>query len=308
MEGALRQRRAELHLVVENVADPHNAQTVCRTAEAIGVQHVHVIESVCQFQLPSAAAHATARGALGRSDDGEAAGRWLSIHKHASAEDCLADLERRGVKVFVSDCPTINDDDAADDADDAIGDSADGAAAATPTLQQRLAARRAAAAAGTASSSSSSSSSSSGRAARVDTIPSRDGEAATHEGMGFVVRSDRSSGAAVPIAELDFGACVGDGGGSGAALVFGNERRGVSSVMLDHADGAFYLPMSGFTQSFNVGVALGMSLGAAVASGHFPPGTLHEDEQAELLGRWLLRDIKAARGLLAQAGLEFEDF
>ena len=32
------------------------------------------------------------------------------------------------------------------------------------------------------------------------------------------------------------------------------------------------------------------------------------DEQAELLGRWLMRDIKAARGLLLQAGLEFEDF
>ena len=51
-----------------------------------------------------------------------------------------------------------------------------------------------------------------------------------------------------------------------------------------------------------------MSLGAAVATGRFPEGTLHEDEQAELLGRWLLRDIKAARGLLAQAGLSFEDF
>ena len=39
----------------------------------------------------------------------------------------------------------------------------------------------------------------------------------------------------------------------GAALVFGNERRGVSQVLSEAADGAFYLPMSGFTQSFNVG-------------------------------------------------------
>ena len=74
MERALQQRRATLHVVVENIADPHNAQTVCRTAEAIGVQHLHVIESVCHFQLPGASAHATARGALGRSDSGEAAG------------------------------------------------------------------------------------------------------------------------------------------------------------------------------------------------------------------------------------------
>ena len=33
-----------------------------------------------------------------------------------------------------------------------------------------------------------------------------------------------------------------------------------------------------------------------------------EDERAEVLGRWLLRDLKAASSLLLQAGLEFEDF
>ena len=66
--------------------------------------------------------------------------------------------------------------------------------------------------------------------------------------------------------------------------------------------------MSGFTQSFNVGVALGMSLMAAVSTGRFPTGTLSEDARAELLGRWLLRDIKASRGLLAQAGIGFDDF
>ena len=50
------------------------------------------------------------------------------------------------------------------------------------------------------------------------------------------------------------------------------------------------------------------SLMAAVSTGRFPTGTLSEDARAELLGRWLLRDIKASRGLLAQAGIGFDDF
>ena len=37
-------------------------------------------------------------------------------------------------------------------------------------------------------------------------------------------------------------------------------------------------------------------------------GSMTEDERAEVLGRWLLRDLKAASSLLLQAGLEFEDF
>lgn len=248
----------------KNVADPYNAQSVCRTAETIGVQHLHVIESVVPFQLPAGAARATARGALGRDDASEAAGRWISVHKHPSAEACVAALRERGVRIFVSDCPTADDDEAEGGEGDARG----------PT-------------------------------AKAEHVPSRDNRPA-HEGLGFVV-ANRAAGRTVPVDELDWASCFNDEH-SGAALVFGNERRGVSSVLVESADGAFYLPMSGFTQSFNVGVALGMSLMAAVSTGLFAPGTLTEDEQAELLGRWLLRDIKAARGLLAQAGLEFDDF
>ena len=96
--------------------------------------------------------------------------------------------------------------------------------------------------------------------------------------------------------------------GGGVALAFGNERRGCSRALVAAGDGTFFLPMSGFTQSFNIGVAVAMSLAAAIDSGAFPMGTLSEDERAELLGRWLIRDMKAAPSLLLQVGLEFEDF
>ena len=270
MQRALVQRRSGLHLVVENIGDPHNAQTVCRTAEGLGIQHLHVIESVTPFQLPAAAALATSRSPLGRDDNGEGAGRWLSIHRHASAEAAVAALRERRLRLLVSDCPT---------------DEESGAAAGGGGVEAD-----------------------SGEAGGGEGGESEGGSGygGAHEGMSWVVAS-RSAGRAVRIDKLAFSDCFSQGG-RGAALIFGNERRGVSRVLSEAADEAFYLPMGGFTQSFNVGVAAGMSLSAAVATGCFPTGTLCEDEQAECLGRWLLRDIKAARGLLAQAGLEFDDF
>jgi tRNA (guanosine-2'-O-)-methyltransferase len=106
----------------------------------------------------------------------------------------------------------------------------------------------------------------------------------------------------VPIDNLDFRAK------RGTALVFGNERRGVSRAFIEFADAPFYIPMAGLTQSFNISVAVAMSLYAAIASGQFPEGSLTEEDRYELLGRWLLRDVKAARPLLLkEAGLEFAD-
>lgn len=111
----------------------------------------------------------------------------------------------------------------------------------------------------------------------------------------------------VPTEQIDFGAGLRDGH-RGIALVFGNERRGVSQLLLEASDALFYLPMSGLTQSFNIGVALGMSLHAAIRSGAFPASGLPEDECIELMGRWLLRDVKGARTHLFHAGIEFADF
>ena len=231
--------------MVENVADPFNSQSLLRTAEGLGVQHVHVVEAVCEFQLPAAEAFAASRGPY-NPQAGEGAARWVSIHKYRSSDAALAALQARGLRVFVSDCPTATDDEGEQQ---------------PPQLA----------------------------------------------GMGWQTAKLGNGPIAQPIDELDFGACTADGG-RGAALVFGNERRGCSRVFTEGADASFYLPMSGFTQSFNIGVALAMSLGAAVDSGAFPSGTLTEDERAELLGRWLMRDMKAARSLLLQAGLDFVDF
>ena len=44
------------------------------------------------------------------------------------------------------------------------------------------------------------------------------------------------------------------------ALVFGNERLGVSAEMLAVCDGAFYIPLHGLTESLNVSVAAAISM------------------------------------------------
>ena len=120
-------------------------------------------------------------------------------------------------------------------------------------------------------------------------------------GLGWETQKARDFSAA-PIDQIHFEP------GEGVALVLGNERRGVSRALVERSDGAFYLPMCGLTQSFNISVAAAVSLFAVLSSGAFPEGSLSEEEQVELLGKWLLRDVKAAKPLLRKAGIEFEDF
>lgn len=48
------------------------------------------------------------------------------------------------------------------------------------------------------------------------------------------------------------------------ALVFGNERYGVSQEVLDGVDGVYWIPMRGFSQSFNISVAAAITLSHAV--------------------------------------------
>lgn len=79
------------------------------------------------------------------------------------------------------------------------------------------------------------------------------------------------------------------------ALVFGNERKGVSQDVLDGADGVFWLPMRGFTQSLNISAAASACISRAVAwrMEHLGPGgDLTEQEASDLRGRFALLSVK----------------
>lgn len=97
------------------------------------------------------------------------------------------------------------------------------------------------------------------------------------------------------VTDLAAGAAVGPGGllpalaGAPLAIVFGNEGHGISDRARALADGAFLLPMAGFTQSLNLSVSVAMTLqalrGAAVAAD--APGDLPAAEQALCYDRWV---------------------
>lgn len=78
--------------------------------------------------------------------------------------------------------------------------------------------------------------------------------------------------AATPLDDVDFTRPT--------ALVFGNERDGVSRAVLDASDARVILPMGGFAQSFNISVAAALMLYHAKLRGTGPD---LDEAQRELL-------------------------
>ncbi|GMU63680.1 MAG: tRNA (guanosine(18)-2'-O)-methyltransferase [Myxococcaceae bacterium] len=79
------------------------------------------------------------------------------------------------------------------------------------------------------------------------------------------------------------------------ALVFGNERYGVSEDVLSQCDGTFWIPMRGFTQSMNISAAASACITRAVAwrIEHLgSSGDLSPEETRELREQFQLRSVK----------------
>jgi tRNA (guanosine-2'-O-)-methyltransferase len=79
------------------------------------------------------------------------------------------------------------------------------------------------------------------------------------------------------------------------ALVFGNERHGVSPEVLDGCDGVFWIPMRGFSQSLNVSAAVCAAVTRAVGwrEEHLGgSGDLSPEEAAELRERFRKLSVK----------------
>jgi len=88
------------------------------------------------------------------------------------------------------------------------------------------------------------------------------------------------------------------------AIVFGNEHTGVRPEVLEAADGRVYVPMPGFTRSFNISVAAALCLyhiyrdRCARLGAH---GDLTPEERTRLLAVYCVRSMKHAAALLAEA-------
>jgi tRNA (guanosine-2'-O-)-methyltransferase len=85
IERVLSQRTRSVTLVLDNVHDPHNQAACLRSAEALGIQDVHLIVPEGKFKPH----HKIARGT----------DHWLDVLTHESAAQCMAHLKSRGYLV-----------------------------------------------------------------------------------------------------------------------------------------------------------------------------------------------------------------
>lgn len=87
LRTALERRQTDLHLVLENVHDPHNVSAVLRTCDAIGIDTVHLVYSEGKFPRLS---KASSTGAL----------KWLELISHNSIDDCYRQLRQEGCAII----------------------------------------------------------------------------------------------------------------------------------------------------------------------------------------------------------------
>ncbi|MDA0882984.1 MAG: RNA methyltransferase [Bacteroidetes bacterium] len=91
------ERSNHMHVVLEDLYQPHNISAVLRSSDCFGVQNVHIIEKRHQFAIKK-------KVSLGSS-------KWLSIHRYNgenATRDCLQSLKSKGIRI-VATTPHIRD-------------------------------------------------------------------------------------------------------------------------------------------------------------------------------------------------------
>ncbi|HSP87485.1 MAG TPA: TrmH family RNA methyltransferase [Ignavibacteriaceae bacterium] len=87
--SVLKSRQKSLHLVLENIHDPHNVSAIFRTCDSVGVGRVSLVYNIEKFprigKKSSASAH-----------------KWIEKEKFGSIEECSIKLKEEGYKIFVS--------------------------------------------------------------------------------------------------------------------------------------------------------------------------------------------------------------
>ena len=82
------QRTDDLVVVLDSIADPHNASAVLRSADAFGVQTVHAIVGPHGFRASQGVSKGTHR--------------WLDIVRYESAQACAERLRATGYAIYVA--------------------------------------------------------------------------------------------------------------------------------------------------------------------------------------------------------------
>lgn len=92
----LHSRTRHLTIALEDVLGAHNCAAVLRTADAFGIQDVHMIRGNSNMGTE----HVQARNSTRCVSKG--AEKWLTLRKYASSTACVRELRKNGYRIFVS--------------------------------------------------------------------------------------------------------------------------------------------------------------------------------------------------------------
>ncbi|MES2838249.1 MAG: RNA methyltransferase [Bacteroidota bacterium] len=85
------------------------------------------------------------------------------------------------------------------------------------------------------------------------------------------------------------------------ALFFGEEKPGVSSEIIDNADGFLKIPIYGFTESFNVSVAAAIiihHLQNKIVNSPAINWQLSDDEKQEIMYNWVVKTVPKSKKVI----------
>lgn len=83
LTSVLDKRQGNITVVLENVFDPHNISAVMRTADAVGVQDIFILNT----KIP--------RHKKWGARSSSSAAKWLTIHQFDNAAECFSSLRKR---------------------------------------------------------------------------------------------------------------------------------------------------------------------------------------------------------------------
>lgn len=115
--------------------------------------------------------------------------------------------------------------------------------------------------------------------------------------QGFTLFATCLDADAIPISKVDFASF------DKICVMFGNEERGLSWALRHEADVKVYIPMSGFSQSFNISVTCAMFLFHLRECGVIVPD-LDDEEMNKLYLKWLLMSTKRSSAILKKNKFE----
>jgi tRNA (guanosine-2'-O-)-methyltransferase len=90
IEEVLTKRQAGLAVVLENVNDPHNVSAVLRTCDAVGIQHVYILNTV----IPK-------HKRWGPRSSSSAA-KWLTVEQFTNVDECFKALRSKYNKIYTT--------------------------------------------------------------------------------------------------------------------------------------------------------------------------------------------------------------